>query len=317
MRVSVILPVKDDSRVFACIESILGCEGAAEAEVIVVDNGSGDDLAEQISNRFPGVTVLAEATPGAYAARNAGVRQATGDIVFFTDADCIVDRRWIAEGLRAFAETGADIVQGFSGSIGRARNDRLIQGRYAAQFRRRRPGEASECDTRNLAVRREVFEHLHFNDRFRRVGDTEFGLVAEQLGYRVAYWRAMQVDHAHEAELATFVAKQVCHGWGAQRLMRDHPGITWHGGHLRAVARASRWTRWLPGHRRAGWWLARGSVRVAGALDRRGRRLPLGAALAVMAVLDKSAALGGHLLYEAGTPEPAPSHLIGRAHPRE
>ncbi len=312
-----ILPVKDDSRVFACIESILGCEGGPAAEIIVVDNGSRDGLAGQIAGRFPGITVLAEPEPGAYAARNAGIRHATGDALFFTDADCVVDRRWIAEGLRALAETGADIVQGHSGSIGTARNDCLIQGRYAAQFRRLRPGAPTECDTRNLAVGSAVFAHLHFNDRYRRVGDTEFGLVAEQLGYRVAYWPAMRVDHAHEAELATFVAKQACHGWGAQRLIREHPGISWHGGHLRAVARASRWTRRLPGHRRAGCWLARGSVWVAGALDRRGRRIPLKIGLALMAALDKSAALGGHLLYEAGTPEPAPSQLIGRPHPRE
>jgi GT2 family glycosyltransferase len=261
--------------------------------------------------------VLDEPRTGAYAARNTAVAAAHGDFLLFTDADCLIRPGWVAEAIRAFDDTGADIIQGFSGSTARTRVARTIQFRYGAQFRRLRPGDGIECDTRNLAVRRSVFQSLRFNDSVRRAADTEFGLLAEQAGHRVAYWPAMRVDHAHETSLATFVAKQVCHGWGAQRIMREHPGIEWHGGHLKLVARISGYTASIPGQPSAGRILGRCSISSAKLLQRLLPRLPMRLAALALGALDKSAALAGHLMYEGGSPEPVVSDLLGERHPRD
>ncbi len=317
VKVSVIIPVKDDARLFACVESVLAAGAACDGlQILVVDNGSAPALGDQLRALPPGVELLHEARPGAYAARNRALDSATGDVVFFTDADCVVEADWIAEGLRCI-ERGADIVQGFSGTIGHSPVDRLIQRRYQAHLDSLRLGEPTECDTRNLAVRSHVFHGLRFNERYRRVGDTEFGLLAEAMGYRVSYCPAMRAKHQHEGELAVFLAKQACHGWGAQRLMKEHPEVVWHGGHLRLVAKVSRWSRRFPSQSAAAGALCRLVLRGGTLLQARADRLPEELAALVLAVLDKGAALSGHLMYEAGASEPAPSSLLGHHHPRD
>ena len=78
-------------------------------EVVVVDNGSGDhtrSVTEETA-RATGMPVryLLETEPGLSRARNAGARAARGEVVAFTDDDCRVDARWLAQ---IDAEFGAD-----------------------------------------------------------------------------------------------------------------------------------------------------------------------------------------------------------------
>jgi glycosyltransferase involved in cell wall biosynthesis len=318
-RVTALIPVKDDERVVACVRSLMSLAGeVSELEVIVVENGSAEPFGEWLRKELPEpVKLLDLRQPGVYAARNLGVSQATGQYVFFTDADCVVLPGWFDAGLAAFAN-GADLVQGFSGSIGVGCVERLLQARYEKHLRHLREGDATECDTRNLAVRRTVFETLQFNDAYRRVGDTEFGLVAEASGYRVAYAPAMRIAHDHDPNLALFVAKQICHGWGAQRLMQQHPDVRWHGGHLRAVATMSSRANRLSRVGRLGASACRvAALTGARLLQRLACRLPGPVAYGWLTALDKLAALAGHLAYRPGADEPSPSAILGRDLPRD
>lgn len=311
--VSVVIPVKDDPRVIACVESVLAAAPAGvSVEILVVDNGSSDAFSARLGTLLPpGVKLLHDPLPGVYRARNLGVAATSAETVFFTDADCVVRPGWIAAGL-AMLESGADIVQGQSGSSGTDPASRLLQRRYAAHLDRLSPGDGTETDTRNLAVRRQVFETIRFNEDYRRVSDTEFGLVAEARGFRVAYAPAMRVDHDHDPDLQVFVAKQVCHGWGAQRLMREHPEVRWHGGHLKLVARLSDRIAPLPGSRALAWLCERLALGGAWLLQRCAGRLPESAGFAWLTALDKLAALAGHFSYRPGAPEPSPSGILGR-----
>lgn len=313
MRISVVIPVKDDERVFACVSSVLACANEAESlQVLVVENGSSEAFRRELVGLPDGVELLTLSQPGVYAARNRGVESADGDAILFTDADCIVRPGWVRAAINRLQE-GTDIVQGFSGTSGRSLVDRMIQARYEAHLRRCRAGEATECDTRNVATRREVFNSLRFNERYRRVGDTEFGLLAEGLGFRVGYAPEMAVDHAHEPDIPLFAAKQVCHGWGAQRLMHEHPEVRWHGGHLRLVGRCSALVRHLPAGKRIGGALAQASVGAGRLLQRFAPRIPFTLAVLLLGAIDKGAALAGHLMFAPGEPEPSPSRIIRRA----
>lgn len=318
LAVSVVIPVKDDPRVIACVASVLAAvpEGLS-VEVIVVDNGSDEAFAAGLVAGLPaGVKLLREAEPGVYRARNLGVDAATGEAIFFTDADCLVRPGWIAAGLAMLA-AGCDIVQGQSGSAATDPISRLLQRRYDAHLKKLEPGDGTETDTRNMAVERRVFEVLRFNESYRRVGDTEFGLIAEARAFRVGYAPEMRVDHEHDRDLLVFVAKQICHGWGAQRLMREHPEVRWHGGHLKLVARVSDRIAPLPGSRWLAWLCERSALGGAWLLQRVAGRLPGRAGFAWLTGLDKLAALAGHLAYRPGAPEPSPSGILGRRLPRD
>jgi GT2 family glycosyltransferase len=85
-------------------------------EVIVVDNrrapGAGDDVLARVAS-LPGVRVLAERRPGISAARNAGLRAATGAVIAYTDDDVEVDAGWLrALGRRFARDPEADAVTG-------------------------------------------------------------------------------------------------------------------------------------------------------------------------------------------------------------
>jgi glycosyltransferase involved in cell wall biosynthesis len=92
------------------VESVLKSE-YPDFDVIVVDNASSDDETRRYVTSLddPRVRVVTESMPGLAVARNTGLREATGDIVAFTDDDVVVDRfwlRWIASAFDAGPSIG-------------------------------------------------------------------------------------------------------------------------------------------------------------------------------------------------------------------
>ena len=70
-----------------------------EVELIVVDNGSTDGTAPMLEQlEIPALTVrvVQEATPGVARARNAGLQEASGEILMFTDDDTRLPENWIS-----------------------------------------------------------------------------------------------------------------------------------------------------------------------------------------------------------------------------
>ncbi|MEM6591686.1 MAG: glycosyltransferase, partial [Cyanobacteria bacterium P01_C01_bin.73] len=69
-------------------------------EVIVVDNGSQDfDQIKQVSATWATVQLVSEQKPGSYAARNRGLELAKGEIIAFTDSDCLPTPDWLKNGV--------------------------------------------------------------------------------------------------------------------------------------------------------------------------------------------------------------------------
>ncbi|MEM6423936.1 MAG: glycosyltransferase family A protein, partial [Cyanobacteria bacterium P01_H01_bin.119] len=106
--VSVIIPVYNDAEHLALCLAALAQQTykRSRTEIIVIDNGSDDPaLTQTVVQPYDNVALAIEPTPGSYAARNRGLALAQGEVIAFTDADCIPDRNWLAEGVRLLAET--------------------------------------------------------------------------------------------------------------------------------------------------------------------------------------------------------------------
>lgn len=88
--VSVVIPVFNDAeRLEMCLRALEDQTYPADRyEVILVDNGS-DASMEGLAAGFAGTRVAYEDRPGSYAARNKGVSLARGEVVAFTDSDCV------------------------------------------------------------------------------------------------------------------------------------------------------------------------------------------------------------------------------------
>ena len=103
MKISVVIAAYNDPHIVHCVRSI-GQSDKIDCEVIVVDDGSTeiDVAALMVAHSLEArVFTLTENRGPAYA-RNYGVQQASGDIIFFIDADAQVYPETLARILAHF-----------------------------------------------------------------------------------------------------------------------------------------------------------------------------------------------------------------------
>ncbi len=188
--VSVVVPVLDAARTIGtCLESLLAqTYPRADTQIIVVDNGSRDATRDVVA-RHP-VTLLREDTVRSpYAARNAGLAVARGEIVAFTDGTCVPAADWIERGVEALREHGADLAGGQSAF---AMSDPPTLGEIADAILNV-DAEASieahrACMTCNLFVRRCVFDTVGvFDAHLRSGGDMRWTRRVTDAGFTLVY----------------------------------------------------------------------------------------------------------------------------------
>jgi glycosyltransferase involved in cell wall biosynthesis len=102
VRVSVVIPVRDDARhLELCLRSLARQTVPAD-EVVVVDNGSSDDSVEVAL--AAGARVLHQPVVGIAAAASTGYDAALGELIGRCDADSVLPRTWVQELVRTFDE---------------------------------------------------------------------------------------------------------------------------------------------------------------------------------------------------------------------
>ena len=146
-------------------------------EVLVVDNGSTDDTPQVVTSHtssFPvPLKLMHEPRPGKSKAIAAALAAATGELVAFTDDDVLVDEGWLGALRGAMGDGTAALVGGPVAARWEGRPPSwmtLDDPRYAARFSTPlaianygpTPMELGDRTAMgaNLAVRRDVFEHL-------------------------------------------------------------------------------------------------------------------------------------------------------------
>ncbi len=101
MDLSVIIPTRNRAGLLARMLDGLRRQAFASDvayEVIVVDNGSTDTTPEVIRDaapHFSNFLAIAETTPGLHAARHAGLRHASGEILVYCDDDIVPEPTWL------------------------------------------------------------------------------------------------------------------------------------------------------------------------------------------------------------------------------
>jgi glycosyltransferase involved in cell wall biosynthesis len=94
-RISVIIGAYNAARTIrATLDSVLA-QTVPPDEILVMDDGSGDDTAAILNSYRPRVTVLQQMNSGCAASRNALLAHATGDMIAFLDSDDIWHPRYL------------------------------------------------------------------------------------------------------------------------------------------------------------------------------------------------------------------------------
>ena len=89
--ISVIVPAyNSEATIGACLQSLLA-QSRAPDEIVVVDDGSRDGTVDIVS-KYPVRLVRLARNAGPGVARNEGAKVASGDILAFTDSDCVAPR---------------------------------------------------------------------------------------------------------------------------------------------------------------------------------------------------------------------------------
>jgi len=113
LRFSVVIPTFNRKDVLRKCLTALQSQDYPDYEVLVVDGGS-DGTEQMMAQEFPRFRYLYEPRSGPSVARNLGIQVATGEIVAFTDDDCLVPPNWLsrlADGYQRYPE-----VYGVAGS---------------------------------------------------------------------------------------------------------------------------------------------------------------------------------------------------------
>lgn len=187
-------------------------------EVIVVDNGSPESH-RPIVEAQPGCIYLEERQPGSYAARNRGLLAARGEILAFTDADCLPQPNWLFEGNRALAEhaecgfVGGRVeifpvnserptaVELYDMAMGLRQDSNVDRWHFAA--------------TANMFTRRSIMDRVGpFNSTLKSSGDLDWGQRATAAGALGHYEESAVVRHPARDSLAAIIRQQRRHAGG-------------------------------------------------------------------------------------------------------
>lgn len=200
--ISVVVPFFNSERhIAACIESLLGQAGVGGPfEVIFIDNGSTDGSPAVVAH-YPELTVLRESTPGAYAARNTGIRRARAPLIAFTDADCAVSSDWLRSIRGGMEDPTVAVLLGQCHYPREATLFLRLLGAYenakAEYVLDRCPPAHRFAYANNMAVRASVFAELGPFEEWARAADSELvhRLARHRPELRVAYRPSMEVTH--------------------------------------------------------------------------------------------------------------------------
>lgn len=150
------------------------------------------------------IVVTECALPGAGAARNAGARQATGDVLVFVDADVLVAPDAFARIRSAFASDHglAALFGSYDADPPRAGLVSDFRNLLHHHVHQSDPGEASTFWTGLGAVRRHLFEEITgFDEQRDALEDIELGMRLLDLGARIVLDPELQGKHLKRTTL--------------------------------------------------------------------------------------------------------------------
>lgn len=238
IRISVVVPFYNAQQYIShCIEGLLAQDyPAGDYEIVTVDNNSKDSSAGIVKG-YPRVKLVSEEKQGSYAARNRGLREAKGEIIAFTDPDCIPSGNWLREIEAVMSDPRVGIVLG-SHQLG---NDSFLLSMLKDYENEKhdyifssRVVEICYGYTNNMAIRRTLFDQIGPFVERQRGSDVIFvRRSVDAFSWDVIRYSAeVRVRHLEIDTLVKYFRKVFIYGGSLQKYSRIV--------HVRSLNRAER-----------------------------------------------------------------------------
>ena len=196
LSISLVIPSLNAGRGFATLLHRLKGQGRAPLEILVVDSGSKDGSRETLL-QFPEIRLIEVSNPPGPASWNRGCQEAKGDVIVFVGQDALpAGGDWLSHLVAPFTDDSVAGVYGrqeASATSSPIWNFRLAQ-RYCrkAHWRRLKVGDTIRHKSlpffiENAAVRRSVWQGIHFNEHLPVGADRVWARQAVLASYTVTY----------------------------------------------------------------------------------------------------------------------------------
>jgi len=224
-KASIIVPAYNaETTLVECINSLLALDYPAEhVELIFINNASTDGTADILNQYSSAIRILSEKKRGAAAARNKGLLHAKGEIVAFTDADCVVESDWLRKiapplhdssigvvGGRILAKRPCNKTEEFGETV--HDHDRAIN-EFTPPY----------AITMNWSSRLSVLKRVGmFDERLRRAQDVDLSWRILQIGYKLMFEPQAIVYHRNESNILALFREGYVHGYHSPRIHEKH-----------------------------------------------------------------------------------------------
>jgi len=205
--VSIVVPTYNaEDTIGPLLDSLLKLD-YPEYDIIIVNDGSKDRTRE-IVERYP-VRLINQPNRGASAARDAGLRTASGEIVAYVDSDVAVTPDWLKRLIGPFTDP---TIAATTGRTVFLRNEKCASWMRSMDIERRnahRKTYTRLANGPNAAFRREILLEVGgFNPRWYHAEDTEVSYRIWKLGHRIQYVPEAVVHHVPEEDWRTYLRKR-------------------------------------------------------------------------------------------------------------
>ncbi|MBN1356365.1 exopolysaccharide biosynthesis polyprenyl glycosylphosphotransferase [bacterium] len=226
--VSIVIPAFNAGKTLPdCLDALTHQSlDASVYEIIIVDDESTDGT-PGIAETLSGVMLLEQKHAGPAIARNLGVRHARGDIILFTDADCMASIDFVEEMIKPFADPH---VVGVKGAY-RTRQNRLWARFAQVEFEERyakltRAQSIDFVDSHAAAFRKSIFEEVGgFDPHFPVANneDVELSYKIARLGYRMVFNSDAIVYHLHPDCMTRYLRTKFLRAYWRMLVYRRFP----------------------------------------------------------------------------------------------
>jgi glycosyltransferase involved in cell wall biosynthesis len=240
MDFSVVIPTYNRlSMLLRVLQSLDGQKNAPPFEVIVIDDGSSDDMKATLERQDYGFPFIfrSQTNSGPGRARNHGVSLAKGAFVVFIGDDTVPEPDFLAEHARTHRQSGNDRLVGCLGYTGWPEEERVTAfmdyiNDYGLQFGYKLIEHDSVVPfnffyTSNISIDRDLLAEHPFDTTFPSAAweDIELAYRLDALGLKIHYNARAVTKHHHSMTVDSFARRQYTVGKSGAIFYRKHPEL--------------------------------------------------------------------------------------------